>query len=89
LSDSFRVSGAGLRRRPSASPRRWNLRRAFRDDEREQALVILVARRAALQVRAHTRDRPLDVCSGQLELYEFVEPREALLARQLRAGRAQ
>ena len=46
-----------------------NLRRALEAHEVAQALVVLVAGGAALQVRSHPRDRRVGVPPGELELY--------------------
>ena len=57
--------------------------------EREQALVFLAARRAALEVRAQPRDGRLRVRSGELELDKAIELGEARVAADLRLGRAE
>jgi hypothetical protein len=57
--------------------------------ELEEAVVVLVARGAALEVRAHSRDSIICVCTLQLELYELVDFLEALVAEQFGLGRAE
>src|SRR6266540_2489273 len=57
--------------------------------ERTQAVVLLAAGRAAVEVRAHPRDPSLRVAALELELDVFVEPLEALLAADVRTGRAE
>jgi hypothetical protein len=57
--------------------------------EGEEAFVVLVACRAALEMRAHARDPLLGGRSGELELNVVVELLAALLAGQLRARRAE
>src|SRR5204863_3007076 len=64
-------------------------RLGLRADERGEAVVVLMARWAALEVRPHARDRRVRVSSGEPELDVSVEVLEALLAGQLRARRAQ
>src|SRR4051794_24973024 len=59
----------------------------LRRDECEQARVIVRARRAAREVRAHAEHADLGIDGGELELDEAVEMAEALLARELRALR--
>ena len=61
----------------------------FRADQREQALVILAAGRAALEMRAHARHGGVGVHTGELGLHVAVELREALVAGELRPGRAE
>src|SRR5258708_208460 len=56
-------------------------------DEAQQALVVLVAGRAALEVGAHAGDLGVRVGAGGLQVDVAIELREALLAAQLRAGR--
>ena len=50
--------------------------------------MVLVAGRAAVEVRVHARDLLIRGGAGELELDVPVELAEALLARQLRTGRA-
>jgi hypothetical protein len=57
----------------------------LRADQRREAVVVLVARGAALEVRPHTLDRRVGVLAGAPELDVAVEVLEALLAGQLRA----
>jgi hypothetical protein len=55
-------------------------------NEVQEALVVLVAGRAAIEVRAHARNLAIGVRFGQFELDVAVELLEALFAGQLRAG---
>ena len=54
--------------------------------QRREAVVVLAAGRAALEVRAHARHDGVRVAARALELNLAVELLEALLAGQLRAG---
>src|SRR5919197_387957 len=67
-----------------ASPWRRVLRRRVAGEEVAQAVVILAAGGAALEVGAHAGHRGVGVCAGELELDEAVELVEARLAGQLR-----
>src|SRR4051794_41891234 len=58
-------------------------------DERAQALVVLPARGAALQMRGHAGDRGLGIAAGELGADELAEALQALLAADLRARPAQ
>src|SRR4051794_23297106 len=57
--------------------------------QREEALVVLLAGRAALEVSAHPRHRRVGVGAGQRQLDVAVELLEALLAGQLGSGGGQ
>jgi hypothetical protein len=57
------------------------------DHERAQALVVLAARRASLEVGAEAGE--MRVGAGELELHVLVEKLEALLAGDLESGRAE
>ena len=57
--------------------------------EGEEAVVVLLAGRAAFEVCAHSRDLLVGGSAGELELDVSVELVEALLARQFRASRAE
>ena len=54
--------------------------------ELEEAVVVLVARRAALEAGEHSRDSIIRVCTCSSELYELVDLLEALVAQ--RSGSA-
>src|SRR3954452_11688808 len=73
-----------LRSPPSAS--RWSESLLARVEERGEALVVLAAGGAPVQVRAHAGNGQLGVAPGQLELDVAVEVLEALLAAELVAG---
>jgi hypothetical protein len=53
-------------------------------DELAQAVVVLVAGGAALDMGAHARDPVVGPCASELELDVLVEVLEALIAEQLR-----
>src|SRR3954452_6090598 len=57
--------------------------------QREEALVVLLAGRTALEVSAHARHRRFGVGARQRQLDVAVELLEALLAGQLRPGGAE
>src|SRR5204862_8032046 len=61
----------------------------LRLDEREQARVVLGARGAAGEVRAHSGYSRLRIAARQLQVDEAAEVLEALLARELGALRAE
>src|SRR5688500_13550250 len=58
-------------------------------DELAQAVVVLVAGGAALEVGPHARDPGVSLRALELELDVLVEPLEALVAEQLRPGGAE
>jgi hypothetical protein len=58
-------------------------------EQRREAVVVLAAGRAALEVRPHARHRGVGVAAGELELDVAVELVEARLAGQLRVGRSE
>src|SRR6185436_9883369 len=70
---------------PSRAPQRSaRVARAVAADQLAQALVVLAAGGAALEVRAHPGHPGLGVLTGELELDVLVEALEALLAADLR-----
>src|SRR5205085_8136785 len=69
--------------------RGWGLERLLAADERAQALVLLAARGAAVEVRAQPGHRGVRVLAGELELDVPVELREALVAAELGPGGAE
>jgi hypothetical protein len=58
-------------------------------DQVAQALVVLVAGRAALEVSAHAGEASVGILARDLEVYVLVEQLEALLAADLGLGRPQ
>jgi len=63
--------------------------REFLPGDLAQALVLLAARRAALEVLAHPGDLSVGVVAGELGLDVLVEQLEALVAADLAALRAE
>jgi hypothetical protein len=64
-------------------------RLGFRAHQRGEAFVVLVAGRAALEVRSHAGDARVGVAAGELELDVAVQVLEAFVARQLGARRTE
>ena len=79
----MRLLCRGLNSSPRLASRPAPVLLPLRRDERSQALVVLRARRAPLQVLAHPGDRGVGLALAEFELDVAIEQLEALLSADL------